>query len=574
MKKILILSANPTNTNKLRLDEEVREIRAGLERSRNREQFEIFSTLAVRPKDLRRALLDHKPEIVHFSGHGAGSQGLALENDSGEMHLVRTETLAGLFELFDNIECVLLNACYSEAQAEAIYQHVDYVIGMNRAIGDRAAIEFAVGFYEALGADRSYEDAYKFGRLNIDLEGIPEYSTPVLKSRKNLEDSRPISQTIPQQRQQDEVEDSGSSREAVRVPKPKPEGVVNIEPIPASPLEAPEGQIPLDSAYYIDRPPIETDCYEAIVKPGALIRVKAPRQMGKSSLMTRILDHASKESYKTPSLSFQSVDGELLGNLDLFLQWFAASITDALSLPQKLEEHWKGVLGSKNKCTNYFQRYLLPSIDTPVALGLDEVDEVFKHPAIANDFFGLLRAWHERAKNDPVWKKLRLVIVHSQEVYIPLNINQSPFNVGLPIELPDLNHAQVQELVQRHGLNWTGEQVEQLMTLVGGHPYLTRVALYQIARGRMTLEKLQQIAPTEEGPYSDHLRRHLLNLQENDKLLAAFKEVLSVDCPVDVGTAEAFKLRSMGLVKFQGNEVMPLCELYCEYFCDRLGIKN
>ncbi len=566
MKKILILSANPTNTNKLRLDEEVREIQAGMERSRSRDRFEIICKWAVRSNDLRRALLDHKPEIVHFSGHGAGSQGLALENNSGQMQLVKTKTLAGLFELFDSIECVLLNACYSEAQAEAIYQHVDYVIGMNRAIGDRAAIEFAVGFYDALGADRSYEDAYKFGCLNIDLEGIPESSTPVLKSKNNQKTTRQQ-----QPNQDSEVENSPSNREAVRVPKPKPEEIIYK---PASPLEQPDGQIPLESAYYIDRPPIETDCYEAIIKPGALIRVKAPRQMGKSSLMTRILDHASKESYKMASLNFQSVDGELLGDLDLFLQWFAASITDALNLPEKLEEHWKGVLGSKNKCTNYFERYLLPSIDTPVALGLDEVDEVFKHPAIANDFFGLLRAWHERAKNDPVWKKLRLIIVHSQEVYIPLNINQSPFNVGLPIELPDLSQEQVQELTQRHGLNWTGEQVEQLMTLVGGHPYLTRVALYQIARGRMTLEKLQQIAPTEEGPYSDHLRRHLLNLQENAQLLAAFKRVLSVDSPVDVGTAEAFKLRSMGLVKFQGNEVMPLCELYCEYFGDRLGIKN
>jgi hypothetical protein len=565
VKKILILSANPTNTDKLRLDEEVREIQAGMERSRSRDRFEIICKWAVRSNDLRRALLDHKPEIVHFSGHGAGSQGLALENNSGQMQLVKTETLAGLFELFDSIECVLLNACYSEAQAQAIYQHVDYVIGMNRAIGDRAAIEFAVGFYDALGADRSYEDAYKFGCLNIDLEGIPESSTPVLKSKNNRKT------TQKQQPNQDSEVESPSNREAVRVPKPKKEEIIYK---PTSPLEQPDGQIPLDSAYYIDRPPIETDCYEAILKPGALIRVKAPRQMGKSSLMMRILDHARKESYKTAFVDFQSVDGEWLGNLELFLQWFAASITDALNLPEKLEEHWKGVLGSKNKCTNYFGRYLLPSIDTPVALGLDEVDEIFKHPAIANDFFGLLRAWHERAKNDPVWKKLRLIIVHSQEVYIPLNINQSPFNVGLPIELPDLSQEQVQELTQRHGLNWTEEQVEELMILVGGHPYLTRVALYQIARGRMTLEKLQQIAPTEAGPYSDHLRRHLLNLQENAQLLAAFKRVLSVDCPVDVGTAEAFKLRSMGLVKFQGNEVMPLCELYCEYFGDRLGIKN
>ena len=207
-------------------------------------------------------------------------------------------------------------------------------------------------------------------------------------------------------------------------------------------------------------------------------------------------------------------------------------------------------------------------------MSLDEVDEVFKHLIIAADFFGLLRAWHERSKNEPVWKKLRLVIVHSKEVYIPLNINQSPFNVGLPIELPDLNQIQVQDLVQRHGLNWSNSQIEELMALVNGHPYLVRVALYEIARGRMTLQKLQQVAATEEGPYSDHLRRHLLNLQMDTELLAAVKQVVSANVPVDVGTSEAFKLRSMGLVKFQGNEVVPLCNLYRKYFCDRLGVKN
>jgi hypothetical protein len=188
VKKILILTANPKNTDKLRLDEEVREIQAGLKRAKRRDQFEIVTQLALRVHDLRQALLDHEPEIVHFSGHGAGEHGLALENSSGQMQLVSTASLASLFELFKNkIECVVFNACYSEAQAEAIHQHIDYVVGMNKAIGDRAAIEFAVGFYDALGAGRSYTDAYKFGRGAIDLEGIPESLTPVLKSRAKVE---------------------------------------------------------------------------------------------------------------------------------------------------------------------------------------------------------------------------------------------------------------------------------------------------------------------------------------------------------------------------------------------------
>lgn len=183
MKKILILTANPKDSDKLRLDEEVREIQEGLQRSRSRDQFEIISKWAVRPDDLRRALLDHEPHIVHFSGHGAGTKGLVLENNAGQMKLVSAPSLARLFKLFQGVECVLLNACYSEVQAAAIHQHIDCVIGMNQAIGDRAAIEFAVGFYDGLGAGRSYSDAFEFGVSAIDLEGIPETATPQLKQR-------------------------------------------------------------------------------------------------------------------------------------------------------------------------------------------------------------------------------------------------------------------------------------------------------------------------------------------------------------------------------------------------------
>ena len=184
VKKILILTANPQNIDKRRLDAEVREIQTGLERAKKRDQFEIISKWAVRPDDLRRALLDYEPQIVHFSGYGAATEGLALENELGQMQMVSTAALAKLFEVFkDKVECVLLNACYSETQAEAIRQHIDYVIGMHQAIGNRAAIEFAVGFYDALGAGRSIEDAFKLGCIAIDLEGIPESLTPVLKKK-------------------------------------------------------------------------------------------------------------------------------------------------------------------------------------------------------------------------------------------------------------------------------------------------------------------------------------------------------------------------------------------------------
>ncbi|MBD2772520.1 CHAT domain-containing protein [Iningainema tapete] len=196
MKKILILSANPKNTDKLRLDEEVREIQTALRQAKNRSEFEIVTELALRVDDLHRALLDHQPTIVHFSGHGAGSHGLVLENNSGQMQLVSTESLARLFGLFQKqIECVFLNACYSEAQAQAIHQHIDYVIGMNQTIGDKAAIKFAIGFYNALGVNKSYEDCFEFGCALIDLQGIPESQTPILKARKRP--SVPVKETDP-----------------------------------------------------------------------------------------------------------------------------------------------------------------------------------------------------------------------------------------------------------------------------------------------------------------------------------------------------------------------------------------
>ncbi|MEH1870179.1 CHAT domain-containing protein [Nostoc sp.] len=185
-KNILILSANPKNTDRLRLDQEVREIQAGLERSQNRDNFEIITRWAVRTDDLRRALLDYEPEIVHFSGHGAGTDGIALENISGESQLVSTESLANLFKLFkDKVECVLLNACYSEIQAESIHRHIDCVIGMERAVTDKTLINFSLAFYDALGAGRSYAESFQFGCNNIDILGLPESSIPKIKIRNN-----------------------------------------------------------------------------------------------------------------------------------------------------------------------------------------------------------------------------------------------------------------------------------------------------------------------------------------------------------------------------------------------------
>lgn len=349
----------------------------------------------------------------------------------------------------------------------------------------------------------------------------------------------------------------------------------NTPPSPVAEPELPSGQVRLASAFYVERVPCETQCYKEILQPGCLIRIKAPRQMGKTSLMARILYQAKEQGYRTVPLSFQHADTAVFTNLKELLQWFCAKISRKLRLPYQVDDYWSDTYGSKDNCTAFFEDCLLPETDSPLVLGLDEIDRVFHYPKIADDFFGLLRAWYEEAgygaNEGYVWEKLRLVVVHSTEVYIPLDINQSPFNVGLPIELSEFSTDQVFDLACRHGLNWGESEVKQLMTIVGGHPYLVRLALYYIAGQQLTLRQLAEIAPTEAGIYGDHLRRHLWNLQQHPNLAEAFAKVVVTNKPVELESVPAFKLHSLGLVQLRGNEVTPRFDLYRQYFRDRLN---
>ncbi|MBD2092605.1 AAA-like domain-containing protein [Microcoleus sp. FACHB-1515] len=348
-------------------------------------------------------------------------------------------------------------------------------------------------------------------------------------------------------------------------------------PVPTADPEIPQGQVRLHSQFYVERVPDEAQCYREIRQPGTLIRIKAPRQMGKTSLMSRILYRAKEQGYRTVSLSFQHADKAVFASLDRLLQWFCTRITRKLHLPHHVDQYWSDLYGSKDNCNAYFEDCLLPEIDAPLVLGLDEVDRVFEHPNVADDFFGLLRAWYEEAgygDDRGLWEKLRMVVVHSTEVYIPLDVNQSPFNVGLPIELTEFSPAQVQDLVQRHRLNWRSLQIEQLMQMVGGHPYLVRLALYHLVQHQLSLEQLLATAPTEAGIYGDHLRGHLWRLQQHPALAAAFGEVAIAPAPIELESLLAFKLHSMGLVQMQGNQTTPRFELYRQYFRDRLANSN
>ncbi|MEQ9486285.1 AAA-like domain-containing protein [Coleofasciculus sp. F4-SAH-05] len=334
--------------------------------------------------------------------------------------------------------------------------------------------------------------------------------------------------------------------------------------------ELPGGQVPLESSFYIERPPIEERCYDAIGQPGALIHIHAPTQMGKTSLMAKILQQGRWQEYHTVTLSFQLASSHVLSNLDKFLQWFCASIGKSLGLPNQVADYWDTMLGGKSSSTDYFENYLLAEIDNPIVIGLDNVEVIFQYPEIASNFFCLLRTWNEKAKYgnslSRVWEKLRLVVVYSTEIYTPLMIHHSAFNLGLSIELPEFTREQVQDLAWRHELNWDIDQVKQLMSIVGGHPYLIRKGLYHILKQDFTLEELLVKSTGKVRIYSEYLCHKLSNLRHYPELYSAFTQVTNSPTPVELEWEQTLQLQTMGLVQLKGDRVLPSCNLYRQYF--------
>ncbi|NEP21518.1 AAA-like domain-containing protein [Moorena sp. SIO3I6] len=342
----------------------------------------------------------------------------------------------------------------------------------------------------------------------------------------------------------------------------------NVNPDPWKPDLDQDEAIP-DVDYYVERPPIESICYQTLLRPGALVRIKAPSLMGKTLLIARVLKKlVAQQGYQTVYINLHLANHADLGNLNLLLKWFSFCVSESLGLANRLADYWyEGLSTSKMACTNYFERYLLRQVNRPVVLCLDEVDRVFPHRDVASDFLGMLRAWHEKAKMGKRLERLRLVVVHSTEVYIPLNLNESPFNVGVPIELPELTQEQILQLAQQYQLDCTASEVEQLQGLVGGHPYLIGECFNHLKfNGIGSLEKVLNNAATEAGIYRNHLRHLWQMLQQHQALADAFKDVIEASCPIPLESRSAYKLHSMGLVNLQAHQVTLRCQLYREYF--------
>ncbi|MEO0684962.1 MAG: AAA-like domain-containing protein [Cyanobacteria bacterium J06649_11] len=339
-------------------------------------------------------------------------------------------------------------------------------------------------------------------------------------------------------------------------------------------VEYPNAPLSLYSKLYIPRPPIEESINQEISRPGCMIRIKAPKGMGKTSLKFRLLDYAKSLSYYVVHLDLNLVDTEKFSDLNTFLRWLCCIVSKTLDIEAQLDECWDEEIGSKLSCTLYFQAYILEALNNPLVLSFNELNRVFEYPKLSQEFLPLLRSWHENSQYNQVWQKLRLVVDYSTDIYVPLNLNRSPFNVGLPIQLPEFTLNQVKELATRYGLNWQqGNQAQQLMELIGGQPALVNIALYHLTQQQLNLEQLLEEAATERGVFRHHLREKVDDLQKNAELAAVFSDILIAKTPVNISPTVAYKLESIGLVKLTPEGTIISRELYRSYFLENLEVE-
>jgi len=359
------------------------------------------------------------------------------------------------------------------------------------------------------------------------------------------------------------------------IPPPIVRPTPPLEPSPSFPrptdqvqFDPPEGTMALESAFYIKR---ATDpiALETIKRQGVTITIKGPRQMGKSSLLLRIMETARAANKRVAFLDFQLFDTLALSDADRFYRQFCIWLTDALELPDQIDEHWNTKLGNSQNCANYVSRYLLRQLGAPLVLAMDEVESIFD-TSFRSDFFGMLRAWHNGRATTPIWKQLDLALVTSTEPYQLIeNLNQSPFNVGQIIDLTDFTAEQVADLNQRHRQPISAADQRRLIELIGGHPYLVRRALYMIAMQQITVPELFAKAADDRGPFGDHLRYHLFRIHDKQELVEGLLQIIRQHtCPNE---AIFWKLQGAGLVR-RGpiGAVLPRNKLYEEYFKERL----
>lgn len=337
-----------------------------------------------------------------------------------------------------------------------------------------------------------------------------------------------------------------------------------------SELTPPDGPINPNDSIYIER---EADIRlkrEIVKRGGNIITIRAPRQTGRTSLLVRGIEHAHQHEYPVVQLDLEGFTATSLVSLDVFLKKLAQSICDMLKLDEdRLEQAWRGNRSTEDKFLRFMEEYVLLTFDKPIILALDNADHLLLHTKFYKDFFQLIRFWHNLRAHRKIWQKLNFVLVISTEPYLLVDsVTQSPFNVGLELNLNDFNETQVRNLNQQHGSPVKENDLPQLVALLGGHPFLTRWAFYIMVTEDKSWVDLSIHAATDDGPFSSHLRKQYGSIRDKPKLKQTLKQIIQTNRCSD--ETNCFRLLQAGLIKGSGEAYRCRCDLYTQYFKDKL----
>ena len=351
--------------------------------------------------------------------------------------------------------------------------------------------------------------------------------------------------------------------------KLKPASQRDGSPLHSAPLPPPGGGLDVDDPWYISRDS-DASALRIISQQGVTLVIKGSRQMGKTSLLVRTLSVAMDLGKRCALIDFQMLGQESLSNSTTFFRRFGRSVAEGLDLQQDVTQSWDPNLADSQNLTRYMEKQVLQSLDAPVVLAVDEADMLFQSEFLY-DFFGMLRSWHNARANPlkkKIWKRLDLALVTSTEPYLFIDRDhESPFNVGEVLALSDFRRDQIAELNDLHQSPLFPPELDRLYDLLHGQPYLTRKAFYVVKSG-LTPSQLFARASEDAGPFGDHLRNYFLRLLNHPELAAALKQVsLGRGC---TDRKLAYRLESAGLVKAESGRTVPRCNLYADYFGDRL----
>jgi hypothetical protein len=583
--KVLVMISSPAGVTPLNVEDEWTKLEGALKTSGSQRIVLDRLENATLPALMER-LRDQSYHAFHFIGHGGfeDDEGiLLLEDSNGEKRAVRADQIGAILRNHESLRLVVLNACegartsnhdpFAGVAQRLVGLGVPVVVAMQYEISDQAAITFSSNFYAVLAKGHSVDAAMTEARLAIftSTDSEFEFGIPVLHMR--LEDGQIF--MLPEQSSEPVVDPSGQT-DVLLPEKGSPiDDVIKEVALKPGPPSMIRGPIPDDSKFFVERDSDRQAIGLIQQFGGVTVTIKGPSQMGKSSLLARMLASARAIDKRPVFLDFAGWGNEARSKPEIFFRQFASSIGDKLDLEDKTEEHWARPIPDPQRCSRYFSKHILTNLETQntsLVLALDEVDSMLAS-TFRNDFFGMLRAWTVERAVDPLWKRLDLILITSSEPYDLIgDLYQSPFNVGTTIELENFTLAQLGELNQRYQSPLRDPaDLKRLFDLIAGHPFLSQQALFSLASESSKASDLFALAASENGPFKEHLQFHLGRIKAHPELEKGLQEILVSGTCQDEHVAS--RLRDAGLVMRRDNRWVTHCPLYADFFKARLGIR-